>query len=286
MSMPSRQARLRGPDIDDDLGPMDPGIGVQDVFLRHLSVKPNAILPFGAAVLRWDVDAPPTVRISIDDEPVPQTGSKVVQPAFSTTYRVLATRGPRVTELGRVDLAVERSACSTSEFANPASLIATTLNAFITLVDDVSTLLPPVVTFQPNRITFQLTLSGKWSSTIRIVASFGLTVMDGRLISTTNQVSADVQIPFYLWFVPGALPGLAIARDGAREKATAAGFVAIKRLVEVLEFYWAVPSGKARHSVRIGRTETGVGVLETTDCPTTPLDQLAELSENPIVSDG
>jgi hypothetical protein len=283
--MPSPRTRLGTPGIGDDLGPIDPGIGVQDVFLRHLSVKPNAILPFGAAVLRWEVDAPPTVQISINDEPGPQIGSRVVRPAYSTTYRVLARRGPRVTELGRVDLTVDRSACTSSEFANPASLIAATLVAFITLVDNVSTQFPPTVTFQPNRITFVLYLSGEKNSAIQINASFGLTVIDGRLASTTNQVSADVQFPWYMWLIPGAMIGLSIARDGAREKATAAGFVAIKRLVEVLEFYWTPMQGMARHHVRIGGTDEGVGVLETTDCPTTPLDQLAELGENPIVTD-
>jgi hypothetical protein len=278
--MPSPQARLGAPDIGDDLGPMDPDIGVQDTFLKHLSVQPNAILPFGAAVLRWEVDAPPTVQISINDEAVPQLGSRVVRPTFTTTYRVLARRGARVTELGRVDLGVDRSTCTTSEFANPSSLIAATLNAFITLVPDVTTQFPPKVTFEPNRITFVLYLSGERNSTIQIKASFGLTVIDGRLVSMNNQVAADVQFPWYMWLIPGAMIGLSIARDGAREKATAAGFVAIKRLVEVLEFYWTPMNGMTRHHVRLDKTADGAGLLETTECPT---DLLGELGENPIV---
>jgi hypothetical protein len=283
MSMPPSQARRAGPGIGDDLGPVDPDIGVQDVFLRHLSVKPNVILPFGAAVLRWEIDAPPTVQITINDELAPQIGSRVVRPTYSTTYRVLARRGQRQTELGRVDLTVDRSLCTTSEILNPVPVFAATLDNWITLVDGVRTQFPAKVRFDPNRITFELYLSGERNSSIHIKGSFGVTVIDGRVASTTNQVSADVQFPWYLWLIPGAMIGLAIARDGAREKATAAGFSLIKHLVELIEAYWNPRTGMARHHVRIDRTEDGVGVLETTDCPTTPLDQLAELGEDRVV---
>ena len=282
--MPSPDSLLGAPGIDNGFGPVDPDIGVKDIALLHLSVKPAKILPFGAAVLRWEVDAPPTVQITINDEAGPQSGTRVVRPTYSTTYRVLAKRGPRATELGRVDLEVDRSACTTTEFLNPASLIAANIDQAIAMRTDVSIAVPTRVTFQPNRVTCELFLSGAKGSAIQVKASCGLTVSDGRVAATASQVSADVQIPWYIWMIPGGMIGAAIAKDAAIEKATAAGFAVINGVVRVVEGYWHPADGMARHHIRVGPSEDAGGVLETTDCPTTPLDQLAEFAENPIIN--
>ena len=276
-------------DMDDWVPPIDPGIGVKDVFLRHLSVKPGSIVPFGAAVLRWDVDAPPTVRIKINDEFVDQVGSMVVQPATSTTYRVLALSGQRSTELGRAELSVNVAACVGSELLNPQSFLTAVLTAAIGAMDGMYTDGPQIVEFQPGRITFRLRLrkdvNNFYDPDVRIDASFGLRVEGGRLLSASEQVTANVSVPWYAWFTPFAFPALAIALDMARDTATAGGHAAIREMVKLLEFLWVPQPGMRRHSIRVGRDANGSGTIELTDCPNGPLDDLPGLSENPIVAD-
>jgi hypothetical protein len=274
-------------DLEGSVPPIDPGIGVKDVFLRALSVTPDAIGPFGAAVLAWEVEAPPQVRIKIDDEFVEQSGSRVVQPAFSTTYRVLAFSGSRSRELGHVDLTVDGSACSTDRLLNPRSLLEAPITAIINAMEGMYTRGRQIVEFQQNLITCRLNLGKEIelfpNPTICINCSFGLGVTDGRLISLREQVAADVSVPAYAWLYPGSFPALGIALDMARDTATAGGFTLISAIIQLLEFSWAPAEGMRRHSVRVGPSDDGAGTIEVTECPRRLLDRFAALDENRAV---
>ena len=276
--------------LEEAIPPIDPGIDVQDVFLRRLSVEPDAIAPFGAAVLTWEVEAPPTVRVKINTEYVDQSGSRVVQPATSSTYRVLAVSSSRSRELGRVDLGVDMSACATFDLLNPQSLLEGALTAGINAMDGVYTRGKQVVEFRPNRINFRLKLGKDINyfpdPTIYINGSFGLGVSDGRLVSWGEQVSAKVTVPKHAWLIPGAVPGLIIALSMAQGTATESGFSAIMQMVRLLEFWWTVANGMRRHSMSIGRNQDGTGSITVTECPQTLLDRFAALDENrAVVSD-
>jgi len=272
-------------DLEDIVPPIDPGIGVKDVFLRHLSVKPDAIGPFGAAVLSWEVEAPPQVRVKINSEFVEQAGSMVVQPAYSSTYRVLALSGSRSRELGHIDLTVDMSACSTDELFNPRVLLEGALTANINAMEGLYTRGRQVVEFQENRITCRLNLGKDIDNfpdpTIRINCSFGLGVNQGRLVSWGEQVSADVSFPIYAWAV-GSF-ALAIAAGMAKDDAIAGGFTVISAMVQLLEFVWHLDDGMRRHSVRVGPSEDGAGRIEVTACPRRLLDRFAALDENRAV---
>jgi hypothetical protein len=273
--------------LEDTVPPIDPGIGVKEVFLRRLDVEPDAIGPFGAAVLSWEVEAPPQVRVKINSEFVEQAGSRAVQPAYSSTYRVLYLSGSRTRELGHIDLTVDMSACSTDELHNPRSLLEAPLTANINAMEGMYTRGQQVVEFEVGRITCRLNLGKEIDyfpdPTIRIDCSFGLGVNDGRLVSRGEQVSADVSVPPYAWLMPGAVPGLAIALDMARDKATAGGFSVISAIVQLLEFWWTPADGMRRHSVRVGPSEDGAGKIEVTECPRRLLDRFAALDENRAV---
>jgi hypothetical protein len=274
-------------DLEDAVPPIDPGIGVKDIFLRGLSIEPDAIGPFGAAVLSWEVEAPPQVRVKINSEFVEQAGSRVVQPASSSTYRVFALSGSRSSQLGQIGLAVDMSACSTYELLNPRSLLEGALTANINRMEGMYTRGQQVVQLQEGRITCRLNLGREIDHfpdpTIKINCSFGLGVNDGRLVSWGEQVSADVSVPKYAWLVPGAFPALAIALDMARDTATEGGFTVISSMIQLLEFWWAVADGMRRHSVRIRSSEDGVGTIEVTECPWKLLDRFAALDENRAV---
>lgn len=286
-SLPNTFSALSLKDLEGAVPPIDPGIGVKEVFLRRLSVTPDAIGPFGAAVLSWEVDAPPQVRVKINSEFVEQTGSKVVQPAFSSTYRIVALSGSRSRELGHIDLTVDLSACSTSELNNPRALLEAPLTGMINAMEGMYTRGRQVVEFQENRITCRLNLGKEIEhfpdATVRINCSFGLGVNDGRLFSWGEQVSADVSVPKYTWFIPGAAFPLAIALDMARDTATAGGFTVISSLVQLLEFWWTPGEGMRRHSIRVGPSEDGAGRIDVTECPRHLLDRFAALDENRVV---
>lgn len=286
-SLPNTFSALSLKDLEGAVPPIDPGIGVKEVFLRRLSVTPDAIGPFGAAVLSWEVEAPPQVRVKINSEFVEQTGSKVVQPAFSSTYRIVALSGSRSRELGHIDLTVDLSACSTSELNNPRALLEAPLTGMINAMEGMYTRGRQVVEFQENRITCRLNLGKEIEhfpdATVRINCSFGLGVNDGRLFSWGEQVSADVSVPKYTWFIPGAAFPLAIALDMARDTATAGGFTVISSLVQLLEFWWTPGEGMRRHSIRVGPSEDGAGRIDVTECPRHLLDRFAALDENRVV---
>jgi hypothetical protein len=272
---------------DDTVPPLDPVIGVKDIFLRRLTVEPDAILPFGVAVLSWEVEAPPHVRVKINSEFVEQTGSKVVQPAHSTTYRVVALSGSRSRELGHIDLTVNTSTCSTSEFANAKAALEAPLNGIIAAMEDLYPRGHQVVEFQENRIVCRLNLGAPVDyfpdPTIRVTCSFAVGVNDGRIVSSAEQVSADVSVPKYVWLLPGSFPALPIALDMAGDKAKAGGFQVIAGMVQLLEFWWSPAKGMRRHSIRVGPSEDGAGMIEVTECPSDLLAQFAAMDVNRAV---
>lgn len=253
--------------------PLPPTIDppIQDVILRSLTVTPDEIEPFAAADLAWEVEAPPDVRLKINNEIVAQAGQRVVQPAASTTFRVYALKGSNKTLLGSVDLEVDLSSCSTFEMFNPQVTLHGALSGNIDRMDLVYSRSDPIVRFSPNRISFDLHLGAEVNNlpdpTIRIQASFGLGVVDGRLTSWGHQVSADVSVPWWAWSVPGALPGLAIALSDAEEEAVEQGENVISGLTALLEFLWAPQQDFRRHSVRVGVDQDGLGTIEVTECP-------------------
>jgi hypothetical protein len=243
------------------------------VSLRSFTVNPARIGPFGAALLRWEVDGPAGVSFALElnGQRVAHRGERVAQPLSSTTYSLVASaRGGRRT-MGSVRLDVNLAGCTTAQLNNPKALIEGALTNAIEATDGIYFRSKPVVTFSPGRIAFRLHLGADLDKlpdpTIRIEGGFGLQVHDGQLVAVGESVSADVSVPRYAWLIPGAMIALPIALSQAEQTARATARNAIAGLVNLLAFLWAPAEGMRRHRVRVDVAEDGFGIIEVSECP-------------------
>jgi hypothetical protein len=225
--MAARQPRL--PQGGNGGGDVDV---LERVTLDHFTANPQNIGPFGSSTLLWQVvrnQAPPAVQIRIDNVPVADTGSELVQPLFSHTYMIAAIYRGAFRELGTATVNVGLSGCKIKEIPNAVGFITTGIQQAIAQRKDVSLKTPPQVAITPGTIAVHLELRRptkidalhlSFDADVMIDLVFGLTVVSappptvfwGRTLAPVNvQINTDVSVPFYLWFIPGAAFGLAIA---------------------------------------------------------------------------
>lgn len=286
-------AFLREPTAGGD-GPIEAGTEIlTQVSLKSFAVTPATIGPFGAAMMRWEVDGPgPPFRFSVElnGQGVQRRGEQVVAPKASTTYVITARAFGVRAQLGSVRLTVDMSGCSTFEMLNPQTTLQGALNNAISQMAGVYHRRPPTVTFTPGRIGFQLLLGKDVNRfpdpTIRISGAFGLDIEDGVLVSRGTTVSAGVSFPWLAWAVPGAALALPIIIGNAKQEAETAGRTAISRMTALLGALWVTADGMRRHSVRVGVDRDGFGVIEATECPDTTLRRLVELAAAEFASPG
>lgn len=266
----------------DDHAPLDDAVDIlSQVSLQSLTVNPDVIGPFGAALLTWKVDGPRGFGIELNRRRVARRGERVVQPLSSTTYTVVAlARGARRL-LGSVTLNVDLSRCDTFELAFDVKELLEGALASTVESGDIYLRQRPIVTFTPSRISFRLKLGKRVDKisdpTIRIEGSFGLSVQDGEIVAVGEAVDADVSVPKYVWLLPGAMVWLPIMLSNGKHDAMAGGRRAIAGLVDLLAFSWTPADGVRRHSLRIV-AEDDFGGLEVTECPSTELRELVVLA--------
>ena len=254
------------------------------VELVSFKATPDHIGPFGASHLTWKVEGPPGFQVKLDYLSTQKTGEKVVQPAVTTSYRLSAQAGQASRTLGHVTVTVDGTGCESYEpLVNPKSTLQ---GALTTGVQGEAGIYfrsqPPSVSFSPGRITFGLRLAQEidWFSNpdIDIDASFGLSVVDGALVTTGAQVSVDVSVPWYAWATPGAVPALAIALDMGKDKARKSAYAAVDGLTQLINAFAAPPQGKRMRSVQIDNGNGGAGLIQITACPYDLLRQFAAIS--------
>jgi hypothetical protein len=288
---------------DDEPGPDDTGADILgEVQLISFKAQPASIGPFGASVLSWEVEGPPGFQLKLRGQGVPKTGDMVVQPAATTSFALSAHARQASRTLGHVVVNVDTSGCETFEpLLNPKQTIKGTLKVGVDNDPDVyfridpstigfgKTPQPwlPIVKFAPGRISFSLRLSKHqdWfpDPSVDIDASFGLTVTDGELVAIGEQVSVSVDVPFWAWAIPGAIPGLAIALDGGRERARESAHNSVQGLVQLMNFLTVPSKGKRSRTVRIDDGNNGAGVIEVTACPYNLLLDFAAISATKAV---
>jgi hypothetical protein len=268
---------------DDDV--IDDAIDIlTQVSLEALTLNPTRIGPFGAALLSWVVDGPPTgFSVELNGQRVGRRGQLVVQPRSSTTYTLVAVaRGAR-RSLGSARLEVDLSGCTTFQLNNPKALVEGALSNAIEATENVYLRSQPAVTFAPGRVSFRLNLGYDLDRlpdpTIRIEGGFGLDVHDGQVIGVGQSVSADVSVPRYAWLIPGAMIALPIAISQAEQTARAAGNNAIAGLVNLIAFLSPPTDGMRRHRIRIDATDDGFGIIEVSECPFEELRALVAVSQ-------
>jgi len=271
-------------------GGFDNGVDILgDVTLESFKARPTSIGPFGASVLSWSVSGPVGFHVKLDFQDVAKSGTRAVQPASTTTYRLSAHAGQASRTLGTVQVAVDRSSCETYDIGNPQSAMTAPLRQGILQSGDLYFRSSPglSITFSPGRILIKLRLGKEINNfpnpDVDIDASFGLAVHDGSLAPVAEQISVDISVPWYAWLAPGAPIGLAIAIDMSRDSARKKMHDTIQGLVQVLGFYGTPPQGKRLSTVRVDDGNNGAGVVEFTACSEDLLIKFAEVSESVIL---
>ncbi len=259
-----------------------------DVSLESFNANPTAIGPFGASVLSWSVTGPPSgFHVELNQQHVAKIGELVVQPASTTTYRLTAKAGQVSKVLKSIQVAVDISSCQINSIVNPRSAIQAPITTAI--VSDGTTYFrdgpPPIVTFSPGSIRVRLLLGIRLNNfpdpNVNIDASFGLAVHDGVLEATGEQISVDIGFPWWqswVWGIPGAFLGLAIALDMGKDEAKKMMHNGILGLVELLNFYLTPPKGFHMQSVRVDDGNNGAGIIETLQCSEDLLRKFAAIS--------
>lgn len=266
----------------------DPKTGLDslsDVELQSFTADPTTILPFGASLLSWLVTGPRgAFQVYLDKQPVRSDGDLAVQPESTTTYTLSAASGQFRRTLARVSVTVVSDQCQVCPIVNPRSAIQAPVRASILANGKLyfQNNSGPVVTFSTGSIRVQMQLGYNVpyfpDPEIDIDSSFGLAVQNGQLVGINQQVSVDVSVPWWAWGIPGAIPGLAIALDGAKSKAYNEMQNGIAGIVELLNFYLTPPQGFRNLSVRVDDGDNGAGIIETTQCPDNIVRQTAAIS--------
>ena len=209
-----------------------------------------------------------------------------MQPTMNTTYRLSAHAQQVSRTLGTVQVIVDRASCESFEINNPRSAIQAPVRQGILNSEDLyfrNQPPDPSVSFSPGRIRLQLQLGKRMNNfpdpSVNIDASFGVVVHDGTLEAAAEQISIDISVPFWAWAIPGALPGLAIAIDMAKDSATKRMHNVIQGLGQVLNFYASPPLGKRLSTVRVDDGNNGAGLIELTACSQDLLVKFAEISQ-------
>jgi hypothetical protein len=263
---------------------------LDEVELKSFTAKPTSIAPFGASVLSWSVSGPAGFHVKLDSQDVSKSGTRVVQPIGTTTYRLSAHAGQASRPLGTVTVTVDRSACVGYDIANPQSALTAPVRSGILSSGDLSFRSDPglSITFSPGRITMKLRLKKEQNNfpdpDVDIDASFGLAVHEGALVAIFEQISVDVSFPWWAWLAPGAPIGLGIAIDMAKDSARKKIHETIQGLLQILTFYGTPPSGMRLSTVRVDDGNNGAGVVEFTACPHDLLIKFSDISQAVILT--
>ncbi len=272
-------------------GGSDPGLGTLDeVELVFFKASPDAIGPFGASTLSWEVKGPQTgFHVELNNATVPRKGQKIVQPQSTTTYRLKAVGGGASVSLGAVTVRVNTSACETNSLFNPHVTIRGFIDTQIQQQKDLYFKDETEVIFSPGTIRFKLHLGKRINNfpdaTVEIDASLGLRIDQGHVVSFVKTIKIDISVPWYAWLIPGAAFGLALAIAMGEDSARTSTQKLIDGMGLLLDFVsvFSTPN-LVKHSVRVGLTEDEQPLLDVTACPSDLLVKLSELSTSAIIT--
>jgi hypothetical protein len=215
---------------------------------------------------------------------VQKSGGRTVMPATTQSYALAAVAGRARRTLGTVTVTVDATGCEAYEpLFKPRLTLQAALATQAVKKKGISLRSQPDVSFSPGSIQFSLRLEksidNRPDPSIDIDASFGLAVSDGALVATSETVTADVTVPWYVWLWGGIDPDVLLTLDIARVDAQTAGHAAIAGLVQLLNALAMPPAGKRNRTVRIDDGNSGDGIIEITACPSDLLTKFAAISE-------
>jgi hypothetical protein len=281
---------MPAPDNTDD----EANALLEQTSLLSFGADPTALDPFQSSTLSWHVNAPPGVNFVLDGAQVGKIGEKVVEPAATYAYNLSARLRSAIKPLGDVVVTVNLSQCRISDIDF--------LDAWIqaAILSQTSALPPgayyrenPTVTVTPGQIQIVLKIaqnivvsknpSFSFDASADITMSFGLTLVADlrghlgatpvigqlatRLAPANESHTVNVSVPWYLWLIPGAMIGLAIAENMVQDSISKSVPAIVQAIVDGLDAIHPF-KGLVKHSVKIDRTENNVAFLETVWCPT------------------
>jgi len=194
--------------IDDDNGePPDPPNCLSDIRLVQLVADPPTTEPFGAPVtIRWNVDVPGScpVSLNLNNQTVARSGSMIVHPAATTTFRLEARSLGFQRNLGSITVPVATQACVTGSLTEEQ--VQTELRAAIAAVDAQSSRLkqrrPATVSIDPNGIKVAVRLSISINNfpdpDVDVDFTLGLQIRDGAVEPFFRSFSVDVDWPWWV----------------------------------------------------------------------------------------
>jgi hypothetical protein len=269
------------------------GIDVlSDVELLSFTALPDQIGSFGASQLAWEVQGPQTgFHVTLNGVTVARVGGEIVQPQTTTSYHLNAVSAGVTKGLRTITIRVDDTGCEiNSPFVNPQATIRGFLNSQIDARKDLYFKAGTEVIFSPGKIQFKLHL-GKSSSgypdpSIEIDASLGLVVSQGHIVSTVQNINANVGYSAFEWMVFGAVIELQLLLSNNTNALSNANADAHNSAQELITGIGQLVDGTSvfsnrmliKRNVLIGVDGDGHGTIDIQACPNNLLVMLAEAS--------
>jgi hypothetical protein len=175
---------------------------LQQVELELFTATPETIGPFGQSELRWRVKAPARVQLLLDGREVENTGSRVVRPATTRTFRLTARTGGLSSLVAARTVTVNLDACmliGIPEVDVQAKLLE--VIADLMAQDEALSLRsPPVVDVTPSgivmKLRFEIKVEDSRNPDFNVDALIGLAVDGEGIRPFFLQFSADLDFSF------------------------------------------------------------------------------------------
>ncbi len=266
-----------------------------EIKLDYFRANPEATQPFESCTISWKLNKPQGIRYTLNGRNVTPTGSTSSVLVQTTTFRLLAHFSTYSHAVASIIVPVTLQSCvtvGTNEF-ELENLFASELKAGLEESEAFAGCYfpegwEPVVKITDNdfhfRARFKKRIAYFPNPTVTMEAHFQIGVEQTRdelvmnriytrpkAIITSNTPSLDV--PWYAWLVPGAVPALSIALGMASDTVRAGTVEAAQKLAEgVLEFIRLlnandIPPGYLLHRVRLFQLSGAGGAADARFCP-------------------
>ncbi len=241
--------------------------------LLSFTADPTQMLPFGQSTLRWNVKAPPNVRIKLNGSQVAAQGSMTANPVETRNYTLTAnSSGGLTSQLAQVTVAVDTSACVADVVteANVRTQVLAVVNAMLAMDNRVVERRPTEVEVTPEgielKVRLEVKLDNKPNPDFNIDALIGVRVDENGLVAFFRKFDADLDFSFWedvLIFSVGAVVGgpflhlaIAIAESNAQSEARQQILAGIQNGLNLISQF--IPEGWAPHRVIMGDGQVDV----------------------------
>lgn len=269
------------------------------VTVEYFTATPDSIGPFGTSVLAWSIEGPPSVSVTIEATQVARTGSMQISPSATRTYHLFGHVSIYSMLLATVTVTMNQSSCI---MARSPDTLKDLLETIITMGLRTS---PKFEGFyfpdewEPDRKKIHIDITAnnvffkvqfkkriKYFPNPLVTLSADFKIFSGHvpLLVTGRKPEAgvsafhsDVTVPWYAWFVPGAVPALTIAlglaRDDARAKSQDMAQLIAETIGNIDKLFTTIPAGHEFHHIFLYKSADGVEHGDSVYCYNEPASQ-------------